>query len=66
MIDLRCPLAVLALRLPWNQIEATLAPKFEHKDREGEVVPSTDLLGAKSTVVGAVLSNAGRPSPTSP
>ena len=34
MIDLRDPLAVLAQRLPWGQIEEALAPKFKRKDRE--------------------------------
>jgi hypothetical protein len=33
MIDLRHPLAVLAKRMPWAQIEATLAPTFAHKSR---------------------------------
>jgi hypothetical protein len=34
MIDLRKPLAVLAQRLPWEQIEEALAPKFKRKERE--------------------------------
>ena len=61
MIDLRDPLAVLATRLPWDQIEATLAPKFAHKDRPGEIVEGVDLLGASGKRVGAGRSNAGRP-----
>jgi len=61
MIDLRCPLAVLAVRLPWDEIEAALAPKFEHEDRAGETVDSVDLLGATTIVVKAGRSNAGRP-----
>jgi IS5 family transposase len=28
MIDLRHPLAVLATRMPWDKIEAALAPHF--------------------------------------
>lgn len=28
MIDLKHPLAVLASRLPWAQLESTLAPAF--------------------------------------
>ncbi len=38
MIDLHHPLAVLANRLPWPQIEAALAPAFERKNRQGEVM----------------------------
>jgi IS5 family transposase len=30
MIDPRHPLAVLAQRLPWQKIEARLAPQFAH------------------------------------
>ena len=37
MIDLRHPLAVLASRLPWTQIEANLAPVFAHADRAGRL-----------------------------
>lgn len=61
MIDLRHPLAVLATRMPWAQIEAALAPKFERCDRVGQVVEGKDLLGATKTVVGAGRSHAGRP-----
>jgi len=32
MINLNDPLAVLATRLPWNQIEAAVAQKFEHQN----------------------------------
>ncbi len=61
MIDLRSPLAVLATRMPWAQIEAALAPKFEHEDRAGVRVEGQDLLGPTMSVVGAGRSNAGRP-----
>jgi len=61
MINLRHPLAVLATRMPWEQIEATLAPKFEHKDRAGQLVDGQDMLGPKQTLIGAGRSNAGRP-----
>ena len=37
MIDLRHPLAVLANRMPWTSIEATLTPIFEGRAREGRV-----------------------------
>lgn len=36
MINLSDPLAVLATRLPWNEIEAALAPMWAHKDRAGQ------------------------------
>ncbi|ACD58795.1 hypothetical protein ATY45_10570 [Xanthomonas oryzae pv. oryzae] len=38
MIDPRHPLAVLARRLPWAQIEAVLAPHFARKVRAGRAV----------------------------
>ena len=61
MIDLRDPLAVLSTRFPWSQIEALLAPKFEHVDRVGETLESNDLLGPVQVMVGAGQSPAGRP-----
>lgn len=45
MIDLRHPLAVLAQRMPWSQIEAALAPALAHKDRAGTLVGDVDLFG---------------------
>ena len=61
MIDMRHPLAVLATRMPWAQIEASLAPAFAHRDRKGRVVEGTDLFGPSLAVCGAGISNAGRP-----
>ncbi len=49
MVDLRHPLAVLASRMPWPQIEAALAPALAHKDSEGRT--SSVLSAAKSVVV---------------
>ncbi|MBS0449640.1 MAG: IS5/IS1182 family transposase, partial [Proteobacteria bacterium] len=43
MIDLRHPLAVLATRMPWADIEAALAPALSHKDRAGRPVEGADL-----------------------
>ena len=37
MIDLRHPLVVLATRMPWAEIEASLAPLLAHKDRSGRL-----------------------------
>jgi len=61
MINLNDPLAVLATRLPWAQIEALLAPKFEHLNRAGDILECSDLLGTIQVVVGAGQSAAGRP-----
>ena len=60
MIDLRHPLAVLAGRMPWSQIEAALAPVFERKNRQGQVVEIDDLFGTTQVIAGAVVSAAGR------
>ncbi len=60
MIDLRHPLAVLATRMPWNEIEASLAPLFAHRARAGRSVVDADLFGPSAQLVGAGVSNAGR------
>ncbi|MFN9503897.1 MAG: IS5/IS1182 family transposase, partial [Rubrivivax sp.] len=36
MIDLRHPLAVLASRMPWQEIEASIAHAFAKKVRAGK------------------------------
>ena len=61
MIDLRHPLAVLASRMPWSDIEAALAPAFAHRVRTGRVVQGADMFGPTMKVAGAGVSNAGRP-----
>jgi IS5 family transposase len=61
MINLNDPLAVLATRLPWAQIEATLAAKFEREDRAGQILEGRDMFGPTQALVGAGTSNAGRP-----
>ena len=61
MIDLRHPLAVLASRLPWAQIESALAPAFARKDRLGKVIAGHDLFGTTLEIAGAGVSAAGRP-----
>jgi IS5 family transposase len=61
MINLNDPLAVLATRLPWSQIEAAVVQKFEHQNRVGQVLQSEDLFGTTQTVMGGGRSNAGRP-----
>ncbi|AAW76271.1 IS1478 transposase [Xanthomonas oryzae pv. oryzae KACC 10331] len=61
MIDPRHPLAVLARRLPWAQIEAVLAPHFARKVRAGRAVAQHDLFGPSVQVAGAGIAAAGRP-----
>jgi IS5 family transposase len=61
MINLNDPLAVLASRLPWKQIEAAVSQKFEHHNRAGEILKAQDMFGTTETLVGAGRSNAGRP-----
>jgi transposase, IS5 family len=61
MIDLRHPLAVLARRIPWGQLEAALSPSFERRDRAGRVVAVDDLFGPSLQSVGGGVSAAGRP-----
>lgn len=61
MIDLRHPLAVLANRMPWAQIESALAPAFARKNRRGQAVAGSDLFGTSLQIAGAGLSAAGRP-----
>jgi hypothetical protein len=61
MIDLRHPLAVLASRLPWAQIEASLAPSFARRVRDGRVIAQDDLFGPSLQVAGAGVAGAGRP-----
>lgn len=61
MIDLRHPLAVLAQRLPWTQIEGALAPAFARRPRPGKVLTDCDLFGTSLELAGAAPSPAGRP-----
>ena len=61
MIDLRHPLAVLATRMPWSALEASLAPAFARKARPGVAVPVEDLFGPSVQLAGAGTSAAGRP-----
>ena len=61
MIDLRLPLAVLASRMPWQEIEASLAHNFARKVKAGKQVEDIGLFGPSLQVVGGGVSNAGRP-----
>jgi hypothetical protein len=61
LVDPRHPLAVLARKMPWSEIEAALAPAFAHKDRNGRSVEGADMFGSTLSVSGAGVSAAGRP-----
>ncbi len=61
MIDMRQPLAVLASRLPWAAIEASVAPLLARQARAAKRVISQDLLGVVEQEFGAGISAAGRP-----
>ncbi len=60
MIDLRHSLAVLASRMPWQELEANVAHLLVRKAHEGKSMPDLDLFGEKPQRV-ASPSNAGRP-----
>ena len=61
MIELRHPLAVLASRMPWQEIEASIAQCFARQVRQGKKIEDVDLFGGVSALVGGGVSNAGRP-----
>lgn len=58
MIDPRHSLTVLANRLPWPQIKAELAPAFERKNRQDEVVEIDDLFDTTLVIAGGGVSAA--------
>ncbi len=60
MIDLRHPLAVLASRMPWQEIEARVAQLLSGKARTGVAMPELDLFGEQIQRT-PVASKAGRP-----
>lgn len=61
MIDLRHPLVVLACRMPWQELEASIAHLFARAVRAGRNIEDVDLFGGVAKVVGAGVSAAGRP-----
>lgn len=61
MIDLRHPLAVLSQKMPWEMLEESLRPVFEHRDRKGRQFFTDDMFGQNLQIAGAGVSNAGRP-----
>lgn len=61
MIDLNHPLAVLAQKIHWEQIDAALKPLLSATERRGDAVVTEDLFGPSLQLAGANLNNAGRP-----
>ena len=62
MIDLKRPLAALATRLPWAQLEAELAPTWHPQSRQGVLGDGGALLSELGgTMTAAGISVAGRP-----
>lgn len=61
MIDLRHPLTVLANRMPWQELEASLAHRFARQVRAGKRIEDMDLFGPSVSVVGSGVAAAGRP-----
>ena len=49
MIDLRHPLAVLGARMPWQEIEASLARQFARQVRAGKRVEGGGLCARPGT-----------------
>ena len=60
MIDLRHPLAVLASRMPWQEIEASVAHRFVRRAHADQAMPDLDLFGEKPPRQNSA-SKAGRP-----
>lgn len=61
MIDMKHPLAVLATRMPWGEIERSLAPLFARKARMGSMKLDADMFGPTAVVLAGGVSAAGRP-----
>ena len=61
MFDLRRPLAALANRMPWQEIEASLAQRWARQVKPGKKIEDLDLFGPVSALTGDGISNAGRP-----
>ncbi len=61
MIDLRHPLAVLASRMPWLEIEASVAHLLARRVRSGKTMVDVDLFGSTASLVDDGVSKPGRP-----
>jgi IS5 family transposase len=61
MIDLRHPLAVLASRMPWQELEANIAGQLAQRIRTGKKFEGADLFGPVSHAVTPRATGAGWP-----
>jgi len=60
MIDLHHPLAVLANRMPWQEIEASLTECWALQVKAGKKIEDLDLLGPVFAMTDGATSNACR------
>ncbi len=60
MIDLRHPLAILASRMPWQELEANIAGVLASRVRSGKKIEGSDLFGPVSGIAKPG-SSGGRP-----
>ena len=60
MLDLRSSLVVLSSRMPWQQVEASIAHLFARKVKVGKRLADLDLFGQGIQTM-PKKSNAGRP-----
>jgi IS5 family transposase len=60
MIDLRRPLAILASRTPWQELEASVAKVLANRVRSGKKIEESDLFGPVSGIANPG-SSGGRP-----
>lgn len=61
MIDSRHPLAVLANRMPWKEVEASCALRRARQVMAGKRVEDLDLFGPNLLTTTGGISSAGRP-----
>lgn len=61
MIGLNHSLAVLAIRMPWKEIEASLAQRWARQVKAGKKIDGLDQFVAVSGVSGSGTSNASLP-----
>jgi transposase, IS5 family len=60
MIDMNHPLAILANRFPWSEMEAILSPIFARQERAGKMVVVDDWFGSTRQLAGGARPQAGR------
>lgn len=58
---MRHPLAVLASRIPWQEIEVSVAHLFARRVRSGKTLVDVDLFGSTASLGDAGVAKTGRP-----